>query len=256
MTIAAEPRPTGPAPAPAAAARRRLEELSARAAADGDELTAAIASNVPQPLSAYGRWFLRQTAPRLMLGGLALAVVGRLRAGRLRRSDLVIPLSILAAEPFTEWLIHVHILHRQPTTVAGRTLDLHAAAKHREHHLDPADPYKVFVPLPDLLGLVVLASGLGLLLNRTAQKRLTAAVTALAMLCTYEWTHYLIHTPYKPKSRYYRGIWRSHRLHHYKNEHYWMGVTTNVGDRVLGTFPEKSAVATSPTAWTLGVEPA
>jgi len=242
--------------APSAAARRRLDALSARAAADGDDLTAAIASNQVQPLSSYGRWFLRQTAPRLMLGGLALAVAGRLRAGPLRRSDVLIPLSVLAAEPFTEWLIHVHILHRKPTRLAGRTFDLHAAAKHREHHLDPADPYKVFVPLPDLVALVVAAAGLGFLLTRTTQERLTAAVTSLAMLCTYEWTHYLIHTPYKPRSRYYKGIWRSHRLHHYKNEHYWMGVTTNVGDRVLGTFPDKSAVVTSPTAWTLGVDPA
>jgi sterol desaturase/sphingolipid hydroxylase (fatty acid hydroxylase superfamily) len=76
------------------------------------------------------------------------------------------------------------------------------------------------------------------------------------MLFAYEWTHYLIHTSYRPKRRFYRYIWRAHRLHHFKNEHYWFGVTVHLADHVLRTFPAKEAVETSPTARTLGVEQA
>ena len=76
------------------------------------------------------------------------------------------------------------------------------------------------------------------------------------MLLTYEWTHFLIHTAYKPKRRYYRYIWRAHRLHHFKNEHFWMGVTVHLADHVLGTFPQKSEVENSPTARTLGIDAA
>ena len=46
-------------------------------------------------------------------------------------------------------------------------------------------------------------------------------------------------------------VWR-HRLHHYKNEHYWFGVTSTVGDHLLGTTPEQSTVTKSATARTLG----
>jgi len=43
-------------------------------------------------------------------------------------------------------------------------------------------------------------------------------------------------------------VWRNHRLHHYKNEHYWFTVTTaGTADRVLGTGPDPERVATSPT---------
>ena len=43
-------------------------------------------------------------------------------------------------------------------------------------------------------------------------------------------------------------VWRNHRLHHYKNEHYWFAVVTaGTADRVLGTYPEPSSVASSPT---------
>lgn len=250
-------RQTGrPTASPAAEANRRLDALAEQARADGDELAAAVLGRTEQPLATYARFFFRQTTPRLMAAGLAGAAAARLRVGRWSVRDAVVPAVVLGLEPFTEWVIHVHVLHQTPRRWRGRTFDLHAARKHREHHLDPADPYKVFVPLPDLAALAVGATAITVATVPAPPVRLTAAVTSLAMLLTYEWTHYLIHTPYKPRSAAYRSIWRSHRLHHFRNEHYWMGVTTNLGDRVLGTFPEKADVEVSPTAWTLGVEPA
>ena len=53
---------------------------------------------------------------------------------------------------------------------------------------------------------------------------------------------------YKPKTRVYRSIWRNHRQHHFKNEHFWFTVTSSgTADRVLGTYPD-ATVETSPTA--------
>ena len=58
-----------------------------------------------------------------------------------------------------------------------------------------------------------------------------------------------MHSDYRPRSGWYRAVWRNHRLHHYKNEHYWFTVTTAcTADRLLGTYPaDSSAVRTSPT---------
>ena len=65
----------------------------------------------------------------------------------------------------------------------------------------------------------------------------------------YEWTHYLVHSDYRPRSRWYRSVWRNHRLHHYKNEHYWFTVTSaGTADRLFGTYPaDPAAVRPSPT---------
>jgi sterol desaturase/sphingolipid hydroxylase (fatty acid hydroxylase superfamily) len=79
----------------------------------------------------------------------------------------------------------------------------------------------------------------------------TGLLTSYVILGLYEWCHFLIHSPYRPRGRYYRSIWRSHRLHHYKNERYWFGITSNLGDRVLGTFPDQTEVGKSRTARTL-----
>jgi sterol desaturase/sphingolipid hydroxylase (fatty acid hydroxylase superfamily) len=74
-------------------------------------------------------------------------------------------------------------------------------------------------------------------------------VTLGVLGLVYEWTHYLIHTDYKPKSRLYKATWRNHRFHHYKNEHYWFTVTTSgTADKILRTAPDPDAVEKSPTA--------
>jgi len=65
------------------------------------------------------------------------------------------------------------------------------------------------------------------------------------------------HSDYKPKTRVYRAIWRNHRQHHFKNEHYWFTVTSSgTADRVLGTYPDSATVATSPTAKNLHADAA
>ena len=74
---------------------------------------------------------------------------------------------------------------------------------------------------------------------------------AYVLILLYEWTHFLIHTSHRPRSRYYRSIWRNHRLHHFKNEHYWHGITNTLSDRVLGTHRDARAVERSRTVRTL-----
>jgi sterol desaturase/sphingolipid hydroxylase (fatty acid hydroxylase superfamily) len=43
-------------------------------------------------------------------------------------------------------------------------------------------------------------------------------------------------------------------LHHFKNEHYWHGITSTIADRVLGTFPDQREVPRSKTARTLAAD--
>ena len=200
--------------------------------------------------------FCRYPSPRLLLPVTAGALAARLVLGRWRQRDLAIAATILGAEPFTEWLIHVFVLHFRPRTVGGRHIDPLMARKHRAHHRDPRDGDLVFVPMPVLrVALPVAAVGFGLGVRRL-RPALTGIATAYGMLTTYEWTHFLIHSPYRPRHRPYRAIWRAHRLHHFRNEHYWFGVTAHLADRVLRTYPGREDVPLSPTARTLGVDAA
>ncbi|MEX1368505.1 MAG: sterol desaturase family protein, partial [Nannocystaceae bacterium] len=115
------------------------------------------------------------------------------------------------------------------------------------HHISPHDPEYWYTPMRGaLIGFALVATLLWLALP-SIQLWLTFVVTMLAVGLVYEWTHYLCHTSYRPRGRLYRRLWRLHRLHHFKNEHYWMGVTMHFADWVLGTLPSPRAVPTSPT---------
>lgn len=205
-------------------------------------------------LRASFREFRTFRTARWLAALLVLFGAVRVSLGDWRVRDLVVAGALVAFQPFTEWLIHVFILHWRPRTMFGRHVDLKVGYLHRKHHADPRDPRYLFIAFKTIQGYAVLDVVLLVLAAVLGQPAIaTGVVVAVALTLTYEWTHWLIHSDYRPRSRLYRGVWRAHRLHHFRNENYWYGVTAHLGDRVLGTYPAKDDVPLSPTAKTLGV---
>lgn len=219
----------------------------AKVRADEDRLSGK-GKNLPSLRDAW-REFWRHPSPWLISGVLAASVAARLLVGDWRLGDAIVPAVLVASFPFVEWLIHVCVLHWRPRRIAGVKLDPLVARKHREHHADPRDVPLVFIPWQVLLWLLPALLLVALLAFPRTGLGLTFLVSVSAIGFGYEWTHYLIHSDYRPRSRWYKAVWRDHRLHHYKNEHYWFTVTTSgTADRILRTYPDPRDVPTSPTA--------
>ena len=201
-------------------------------------------------LGDAAREFARHPTPWLLGAALVVTIVWRARLGALGTGDALVVAGYLAAFPFIEWVIHTSLLHWRPLRLGRVTIDPLVARKHREHHADPQDVELIFIPLPALAAAAGVIAAVALLVPSRSLGA-TFAVTAVALGCVYEWTHFLVHTDYRPKTALYRATWRHHRLHHYKNERYWFTVTTaSTADRVLGTQPDPGDVPTSPTATT------
>jgi len=212
-------------------------------------------------LAGARREFLRRESPWVIGTGIVALVALRALLGDVSWRDAVAIAAMLAIYPFGEWAIHVFLLHAKPFRVAGRKVDTMAARAHRAHHQEPNDLDTVLLYWWQaaflMLVAVPLTIGLGALLVTLAAgpvplgPMVSAAIAGYCMVFVYEWTHFLIHTAYRPRSRTYKTIWRNHRLHHFKNEHFWHGITNNLSDRVLGTNPEAREVPKSKTARTL-----
>lgn len=195
------------------------------------------------------REFLTHPSPWLIGATLAIAATARITVGDWQATDALVPLVMLAAFPFFEWLVHVFVLHWRPRRLGPITVDSLLARKHREHHVDPRDVPLVFIPWRALLWVLPTSAVIALLAFPRFGMGLTCLVFLGVLGLAYEWCHYLIHSDYRPKTRLYRAIWRNHRRHHYKNEHFWFTVTSaGTADRVLHTYPNPATVATSPTA--------
>lgn len=207
--------------------------------------------------------FRRWSSPRFIATGLVVMIVVRLLVAGWSWWDLVAVGIVLAVNPFTEWTIHLFVLHGDPVTIGRVTLD--NGSGHREHHRDPSEiqwlllrgvDAAVFQVMVAVLVVGVTVPPLWLFGAPLLAPALTAVTFGIAKLLEYEWDHFFFHTSYRPRTRWYRRLKRNHRLHHWRNENYWLGVTTNFGDRVLRTYPkDKTDVALSPTARTLDRDP-
>lgn len=192
--------------------------------------------------------FCRHPSPWMIGATWLVAVVARAAVGDWQPTDALVPLAMLAVFPFFEWTVHVFVLHWRPRSLGRITVDSLLARKHREHHVDPRDVPLIFIPWPALLWVLPAAVAIALLAFPRPGLGLTFLVFLATLGIVYEWCHYLIHSDYKPRTTAYRAVWRNHRHHHFKNEHYWFTVTTaGTADRVLGTYPDPSTVAASPT---------
>ena len=177
-------------------------------------------------LGDAAREFWRHPSPWLLAATLTGAGIARILVGEWEWTDAVVPIVMLAVFPFFEWVVHVCVLHWRPRRIAGVRVDSLLARKHREHHVNPREVALIFIPWPALLWVLPVSVAIALL----AFPRLALGLTFLTFLTVlglgYEWCHYLVHSDYKPKTAVYRAIWRNHRQHHFKNEHFWFTVTS------------------------------
>ncbi len=195
--------------------------------------------------------FLRHGSPRLLLGALAVALAVRAALGPASLWDLAPIVGVLALWPLQEWAIHVFILHWKPRTLLGRRLDFAVPRKHRRHHRDPWNYEILFIPLQSFVVTLPLLVALWYAITPGPELAWTGIATHLLLALHYEWVHFLIHTRVQPRSAYYARLWRNHRLHHFKNETQWFGVTRLEADRWLGTARRPEEVPPSPTARSL-----
>lgn len=212
-------------------------------------------TNLREALGVY----LSAGSPRVLLAGSAAATITRIYVGQFGWHDVAALAVVVAATGTVEWVIHKFLLHAPEESWRTRKLD--SSTSHRRHHEDPADLRHVLLLPAYAAGFlpaigVFTASWSAPLVLATGWPFIPTFLTGLAVswwtLAHYEWVHLAVHTRHRFRNRFYARLARNHRLHHYRNENYWLGVTSNSGDRLLGTLPAfKSDVPLSETARSL-----
>ena len=214
---------------------------------------AAMPAGVPRSAAAVLRLFAQQWSVRILFGLFATSLALRLWLGHYSWVDAALVLALLAYWPLNEWLIHVCILHHKPRQLGRWLWNYRIAQDHRAHHANPWAVQHVFISLhvfPWALPLLLAAAWL---ITPDAPRMLTLLTTFSLLSLHYEWSHLLAHVGWHPPSAYYARRVREHRLHHFRNERYWWGVSMGLGDRLLGTAPNPASVDRSDSVHDLGL---
>ena len=197
--------------------------------------------------------FFRFPTPRILALKILAFLVARPFLGPVTTMDAFFVLGVALWWPFQEWLLHWKMLHFKPLQIGGFTLDPYMSKKHRYHHRHPWLLETTFLPTESFYVLVPLHVGLWWWLSPSEALAATGIIAFASAALLYEWVHYLTHTPYRPRGRYYRWIRRNHRMHHFRNEGYWHSFTAPFLDTIFGTGPEPSEVPRSKHCMDLGV---
>lgn len=209
------------------------------------EKSGATAGSSPSTANAAFRTFFANTSSQILTILIVTLVTAKLFVGQWSWMDLVAAAVIFAGWPLLEWFIHVVLLHNKPRELLGRSVDFLLPQTHRWHHADPWNLEHVFIPLhiyPLVAPLGIAVAFVFLPLG------LACSVLAIyfALALHYEWVHYLSHISWCPPVRYYQRRVMEHRLHHFKSEQHWWGVSMGLGDRLLNTAPKPASIPVSP----------
>lgn len=198
--------------------------------------------DLPRTAGVALRMFLSYWSPRILLIAASLALLARLATPGWNLVDLLILAALLLYWPINEWLIHTQILHYRPLRLFGRAIDFRLPQTHREHHADPWNLPRVFIPLHVFPLTFPLLLGAAWLLTPDLPRMLSFLAVYLLLALHYEWVHYLAHIGWCPPLAFYEQRVREHRLHHFRNDRYWWGVSMGSGDRLLRTAPKAEDV--------------
>lgn len=210
--------------------------------------------------------YLKVPSAQVMLAVLMLGLIVRITLAVMGFGwwafgwhDLAAVTFVVASTGTFEWFVHKYVLHAPIDSYRNRVLK--TGASHRRHHEDPTILDNVVLG-PEcaaqyqaqlLMFAALWATPMALLAGWPVFATVgTGALASWLTLAHYEWVHLAVHTRHRFKNRFYARLQRNHRWHHFRNENYWLGVTSNSGDRLLGTLPKsKSDVSLSETARSL-----
>jgi len=170
------------------------------------------------------------TSVVLIIGG----ATARVYMGAWHWSDLAAVVSVSATWPFVEWAAHKYLLHRKPLPLVGWRLPELFSTIHLRHHRDPWDSGTLHFKGGTILGAWLLMTSI-LTLLFTLRAALTFSSCFFLLVETYQWVHLLAHSKVRIGSPYLRKLVQNHIDHHAIDGQRWMGVTSLLADRVLGT---------------------
>lgn len=195
-----------------------------------------------EPRQAYWREFL--TFPHIagMVGLFALSFVWTLWNST-KWFEWISLLIGIATYGVSEYATHRFLFHMQPPKrIWMRRL---VERLHYHHHEDPTDLHLLFLPLWYTIPNFLIAGAIFYAVTGRFVEVNAFLTGVMGYLLVYEWMHYVAHRPIVPRTPWGRWMKKVHLWHHFKNEHYWFGVTNPGMDFLLGTFEDERSVPKS-----------
>jgi len=156
-------------------------------------------------------------------------------------------LALIGAAVFfgSEYTTHRFLFHAAPSKTSWILKLQHRL--HYDHHIDPPTLELLFLPLWFIIPMAAAYFGAFWAITRSPIQAFSVLFGVFCAVFYYEWVHYVAHVPFTPITPVGKYMKKYHLWHHFKNEHYWFGVSNPSMDFVGNTYRDVEAVERSTT---------
>lgn len=217
---------------------RQLEYLKEKKVQGyGDDVSAeslwpGVDFDVPYTLKGCITKFVSHSTPRFIIASTAVLAGIRSIMPWTPLTDLLVITGTIGFWVVQEWFLHRYVLHEP--LIEGGWLGYHI---HKEHHSIPF--YHVSLDGPDIAvvwGATICALSFIIFPGESLNVcRMDFVLTYYLMGLLYEWTHYLTHTRYKPKTAFVRSLKAHHMTHHLDDNRCKFAFTVPLLDKLFRT---------------------
>jgi 4-hydroxysphinganine ceramide fatty acyl 2-hydroxylase len=178
---------------------------------------------------------------------IAVAIVAAVAVFATGQLAFLLLAALIGAAIFfmSEYSTHRFLFHAQPMRIAWVLKLQHRL--HYDHHIDPPKLELLFLPVWFVVPTVLLYFGIYVAVTHSVAIAFSLSFGSLCGLLYYEWVHYVAHVPFTPLTPVGRYMKKYHLWHHFKNEHFWFGVTNPSMDYACATYRDQESVPRSTT---------
>jgi len=177
----------------------------------------------------------KHSGPFMMLVFLGGSLIGRIVYGNINIFDLFLPILSFFSLGFIEWSLHYYIWHENPLPIINKPLKTPLVRMHRLHHDFPDDLNTLFFGWKAVVVATLLVWFSVMIVFDDVGLALTLIFSFSLILFVHEYAHFVAHSNINPKALWLKEIINNHRLHHFKDETKWMGVSSTLPDKLFGT---------------------
>ena len=180
--------------------------------------------------------------------GLLLVAIAGLTVAYAARGLEFFPLAALIGAAIffvSEYTTHRFLFHAHPSKIAWINKLQHRL--HYDHHIDPPKLELLFLPVWFVVPVAALYYAVFFAVVRDPIEAVSFAFGAICALLIYEWAHFVAHVPITPLTPFGKYMKKYHLWHHFKNEHYWFGVTNPSMDYTMLSYRDVESVERSTT---------
>ncbi|MCC1498058.1 sterol desaturase family protein [Alcanivorax sp. 1008] len=137
-----------------------------------------------------------------------------------------------------EWVIHSWLYHANPLPFLGLRLNSDTHRQHIEHHENPSDLARLLITWKGVVVLAALVFVGAAILFRSADVAATMVLGFVVVGIMIEVVHLICHCRIPHRSAVMQRLVRLHRIHHHYDGGNFYGVSSSLGDRWFGTYPD------------------